>query len=131
MKATQLFIIILFGLSLEVLAQDRNTTAQNVKVIHTVLFKFIPNTSNEQIDRLTSGIVTLKNTIPGIELVRYGENFSERSMGFTHAVIMTFSDIEALETFYAHPEHKKLIKDLILPIKEAILVIDYEDQATK
>lgn len=126
MKATQLYIIILLGLSMQVNAQAQNTTASNVKVIHTVLFKFIPNTSDEQIDRLTSGIVKLKNTISGIEMISYGKNFSDRSLGFTYAITITFRDLAALETFYAHPEHKKLISDLILPIKAAMLVIDYE-----
>ena len=126
MKASHLFIIILLGLSLQVTAQDQNIIASNVKVIHTVLFKFLPNTSSEQVDKLTSGIVKLKNTIHGIEMVSYGENFSDRSMGFTHAVTLTFRDLAALETFYAHPEHKKLVNDLILPIKAAMLVIDYE-----
>ena len=126
MKASQLFIIILLGLSVQVNAQDQNTTTSNLKVIHTVLFKFIPNTSSEQIDKLTAGIVKLKNTIPGIEMVSYGKNFSDRSSGFTYAVTLTFRDVAALETFYAHPEHKKLINDLILPIKAAMLVIDYE-----
>jgi len=126
MKASQLFIIILLGLSLQVNAQDQNTTTSNLKVIHTVLFKFIPDTSSEQIDKLTASIVKLKNTIPGIEMISYGKNFSDRSLGFTYAVILTFSDVVALKTFYTHPEHKKLIKDLILPIKAAMLVIDYE-----
>ena len=126
MKVSQLFITILLGLSLQVSAQYQNITASNVKVIHTVLLKFIPNTSDEQIDKLTAGIVKLKNTIPGIEMISYGKNFSDRSSGFTHAVILTFRDVAALETFYAHPEHKKLINDLILPIKAALLVIDYE-----
>jgi len=126
MKANQLFIIMLLGLSLQGNAQEQNTTASNVKVIHTVLFKFISNTSSAQIDRLTLGIVKLKNTIPGIEMISYGKNFSDRSMGFTHAVTLTFRDLAALETFYTHPEHKKLINDLILPIKAAMLVIDYE-----
>lgn len=128
MKAAILLITFFLGLSISATAQDGKIKSKNA-IIHTVLFKFIPNTSREQINNLTSEILRLKSTMPSIELVSYGENFSERSFGFTYIITITFRDKASLVTFYGNPEHKKLIKDLIIPIKAEMLVIDYEDQA--
>lgn len=73
-------------------------------------------------------ISQLNKIVPGILQVSYGQNFSERSKGYTHAVVMQFADTAALKTFYVHPAHQRLIREQIKPILADMIVVDYEQK---
>jgi len=131
MKIILIALALALGLSIQVNAQTNEIKTQDTQIVHTVLFRFIPGTSGAQINKLTSGLILLKGILPGIEKMSYGENFSARSQGFTYAVTITFSDSNALKAFYVNPEHQNVIRDLILPIKADMIVVDYEDRNKK
>ena len=68
----------------------------------------------------------LQKAIPGILEITVGTNFSERSQGFTHGLLVRFQDRAALDTYIPHPAHEDARKNYILPIVEDVLVVDYE-----
>lgn len=95
---------------------------------HIVLFKFKDDTTDEQIKDFYKGIIDLENRIYGITSIRFGENNSpeNKSKGFSHGFVMQFKDSSCRDIYLWHPEHRRVVDDYILPIKEDVLVFDYE-----
>ncbi len=55
-----------------------------------------------------------------------GTNFTERGKGFNFAIRVTLVDKESLANYGPHPAHLKVKDELLVPIIEDILAIDYE-----
>jgi hypothetical protein len=95
-------------------------------VEHLVLFKTTPDATEQQKERMVSELEALKSRIPGIVDLTVGRNFSERSQGFDIGLVVRFVDREALEAYLPHPEHRGCVDQFVAPIKEDVIVIDYE-----
>ncbi len=105
----------------------RKNLILEVQVVeHIVLFKWNESATPEQIDCALDGLRTLKLNVPGIVDLTCGENFTDRSLGFTHALVVRFKDKEGLELYVPHFYHQKIVDTLISPIKEEILALDFE-----
>ncbi len=95
-------------------------------VEHIVLFKWQENAPKEAIDATMDALRALKNEIPGILELTAGENYTNRSQGFTHALYVRFESKEALEIYAPHPKHQHVVQNHVAPIKENVLAVDYE-----
>jgi hypothetical protein len=95
-------------------------------VEHLVLFKWKPETAPEAIDAAAQGLKALKHRIPGIIDLTCGDNFSDRSQGYDFGLVVRFTNQEALDAYGPHPSHQEVVQALILPIREDVIVIDYE-----
>ncbi len=97
------------------------------KVNHIVLFKFKPEVTAEEIEGLFNEVLEMTESIPGIENYSAGVNTSPEGMsqGFTHGLLMTFTDAAARDAYLPHPEHER-IRGLLLPKVETAAVFDYE-----
>lgn len=104
--------------------QDRRPLA-----VHTVFFQFKQGTGQDRIDGMFAQIAALRKVIPGVLDVSFGQNFSSRARSYSHAVTIRFTDRPALEAFYPHAAHQKLINESIKPIVEDLLPLDYENAA--
>lgn len=93
---------------------------------HLVLFRWTPDASAEAIARVMDGLSALRGQIPGIQGLTCGENFSPRSQGFTHALVVRFEDRAALEAYGPHPAHQRVVQEFIAPIRADVLALDYE-----
>mgnify|MGYP005837896343 CR=1 FL=1 len=93
---------------------------------HIVLFKWKPETSPEQIAAAITGLQRLKTAIPGIVDLSCGQNFCDRAQGFQTALVVRFTDRNALETYQPHPAHQAVVHTLIKPIAADILAVDFE-----
>jgi hypothetical protein len=61
-----------------------------------------------------------------------GANFSERSNGYTHAMIARLPSEEALDSFSKHPAYVRVFIENVLPISSGILSADFMvDPVTK
>ena len=67
------------------------------KIKHIVFLKFKPDTSAEQIEQVFNDLLDVTEGIPGIEDYVAGANNSPEglSQGYTHALVMTFTDAAA------------------------------------
>ncbi len=97
------------------------------KLNHIVLFKFKPEVTSEEIHGLFSEVLEMTESVPGIENYSAGPNNSPEglSQGFTHGLLMTFTDAAARDAYLPHPEHER-IRQLLLPKVETAAVFDYE-----
>jgi hypothetical protein len=93
---------------------------------HIVLFRWTDAASEEAKANVMTELRKLKDKIPGIVDLSYGTNFSDRAKGYTHGLVVRFTDRAALQTYGPHPEHQRVVQNLIKPIAADILALDYE-----
>jgi hypothetical protein len=95
-------------------------------IIHIVLLRWNETASQEAINAVMTELRDLKDKIPGIVDVTSGVNFSERSKGFTHGLVYRFKDRAALDGYFPHPEHQRVVQKLLNPIRADTIIFDYE-----
>jgi hypothetical protein len=93
---------------------------------HILFISFSDDATEEQIDKIRFTFLQIKEKVDGIENVEWGINDSQegKNRGFTHCVLMTFSDEQARQRYLPHPAHEKL-KIIFRPVLRDILVLDY------
>ncbi|MFA9477890.1 Dabb family protein [Phycisphaerales bacterium AB-hyl4] len=74
-------------------------------VEHMVWIKFNDDVSEARKREHLDGLRSLKGKVPGIEKLAVGENFTDRSGGFTHGLLVTLTSRDALKVYADHPEH--------------------------
>lgn len=94
---------------------------------HIVIFKYKPDVSDTQIQRLTDAFKELKDKIPGILSFEHGVNDSPEGLhhGFTHIYLLTFKDANARDGYLPHPEHQKFVSEYVQELVEDVFVVDY------
>jgi Stress responsive A/B Barrel Domain len=97
---------------------------------HIVLLKWKAGTTDEQIERVFPQAEALVRDIEGVEQVTLGRNQVEASHGFTHALIVTLSDDDALTTYLEHPVRTRYLAEVLSPIEDARIEVDVPDDAS-
>lgn len=95
-------------------------------VEHLVLFRWTAEAPAEAIAQVMDELRALRGQIPGVRDLTCGENFSPRSQGFTHALVVRLEDRAALEAYGPHPAHQRVVQEFINPIRADVLALDYE-----
>ena len=97
---------------------------------HILLIKFKPSADIEQINLLKELFLSMPYKIEGVVSVEWGINDSpeNKNQGFSHSVLMTFSNDAGRQEYLPHPEHQAL-KEVFRPILDDIIVFDYPCQA--
>jgi len=91
---------------------------------HLVFLAVREDASPEDTDDLISSIWGLKDTVPGVVDLTVGENFSERSGGYTHGIFVRFESREDLQGYMKHPDHLAVVEKLDRLTDR--IVVDYE-----
>ena len=95
-------------------------------VEHIVLFKWQETATPQAIEEIMAELRKLKTEIPNILDLTCGETFTNRAQGYTHGLVVRFSDRAALEVYGPHLAHQKIVQQLINPVRADSLVLDYE-----
>ncbi|MBT2919559.1 stress protein [Vibrio sp. V09_P4A23P171] len=93
---------------------------------HILLIKFKPQAQPADIQQLKSLFEAMPEKIEGVAAVEWGVNDSPegKNQGYTHSVLMTFTDEQGRQNYLPHPEHN-VLKDVFRPLLEEIIVFDY------
>jgi hypothetical protein len=91
-----------------------------------VLFKLKADASEEAKNAAIEALKGLKAQIDGIVDLTCGRNFSERSQGYEIGLVVRFRDRAALDAYISHPAHRGVVEKYIHPIREDVIVADYE-----
>jgi hypothetical protein len=91
---------------------------------HLVFLAVREDTSPEDVEDLISSIRGLKEIVPGVVDLTVGENFSERSGGYTHGMFVRFESVEDLQEYLNHPDHLAVVEKLDRLTDR--IVVDYE-----
>jgi hypothetical protein len=93
---------------------------------HVALFKWREDAAPGDIAKAMQALQGLKNEIPGIVDLTIGDNFSNRAQGFQCGLVVRFEDRRALEEYGPHPAHQAVVQNLLAPIREDVIAVDYE-----
>jgi hypothetical protein len=91
---------------------------------HLVFLAVREDASSEEIEDLISSLRGLKDSVPGVVDLTVGENFSERSGGYTHGMFVRFESREGLQGYMKHPDHLAVVEKL--DALTTRIVVDYE-----
>lgn len=92
---------------------------------HLVLFKFKPETSRQEQERLLSALRELPAVIPEIRKYEVGFDVTRTARSFDAAIHSLFDDAAALDRYQTHPDHLK-IGGVIAAACAQVAVVDFE-----
>ncbi|HEX9758333.1 MAG TPA: Dabb family protein [Nitrospiria bacterium] len=99
--------------------------------IHHVVICWLKDPGNlEHRNKLVEGSQILSE-IPGVLSMKAGSvlpshrNIADSS--FDVAIMVSFPNPEAMNSYLSHPHHKKLVKELVQPLTQKVLVYDFID----
>ena len=75
-------------------------------VRHIVWLKFKDDIDPARIDELMQACRELAGQVPAALAVECGANFTHRAGGFTHGIITSLADRDALPAYLEHPAHR-------------------------
>ena len=101
-------------------------------VHHLVLFRFRTDLPPEAVPALFAELRALRERIPGITGFSGGADLSKEGLtkGFTHGFSMTFTDAAARDAYLPHPEHQRVVEQLLPLLEggiEGVLTFDFCD----
>ena len=93
---------------------------------HMVMFRFAEDATDEQKEAMRAGLRRLPEVIPEIVAYRFGDDAGLRDDNFDFGVTADFDDKASFLVYRDHPDHQKLIADLIAPIITARAGVQFE-----
>ena len=93
-------------------------------VVHIVLFEFRPENKEENIKTATEMLNGLAESIPTLNSMEVGVNYSDKERAMDMSIITTFDTKWGLEAYATHPEHLKVVAFLKEVVTES-KVVDY------
>ena len=93
---------------------------------HMVMFRFADGTTDEQKEAMRAALTRLPELIPEIRAYRFGADQGLRDDNFDFGVTADFDDKDSFLVYRDHPDHQKVIADLISPIVTARAGMQFE-----
>lgn len=99
------------------------------KLRHVVAFKFKPEVSLEQMQKVTEDFYALEEKVPQIMEFEGGPDlhFQKKEGEFTHCFIVTVKNEEDLAAYGIHPDHQAFSKS-VDPLLAEVMVVDYWEE---
>ena len=94
-------------------------------VKHVAWLKFKDGVTSESIERHMDACRALVDRVPEVQNLECGASFTDRAGGFTHCIIVTLADRDALGAYLDHPEHAPVGEALKADLT-ALRVMDVE-----
>jgi len=91
---------------------------------HIVMWKFIDENKNENMERVESALKSLVNQISQIKFLEVGLNISSAKVASDMCLVTHFNNEKDLEAYRVHPEHVK-VAELIAQVTSDRTVVDY------
>ena len=82
---------------------------------HVVTFNLKPDAPADQVDTIAAAITALTSTLPEVRSAAVGADLGLREGNSSFAIAMQFDDVEGFKVYVDHPEHVRIIKELIGP----------------
>lgn len=93
---------------------------------HIVSLKTKPEVSQETAQKIVDGLRDLKKKLPFVVDITSGLNFTDRNQGYNIGLAVRLKTREDIMRYREHPDHVKVLKELIQPNVESVIVLDYE-----
>jgi len=93
---------------------------------HCVLLRFTESVTAEQRAEVRDALRALPATIDVIRDYSVGDDVGETDGNFDLAIVAGFDDAVGYATYRDHPDHVRVVRDLIRPAVAARAAVQYE-----
>lgn len=95
-------------------------------ITHVVFFKFKPETTPVEIQKLADGLGGLPEQIEEIREFRFGADFMHSERSYDFCLVSSFDDLDALQRYQVHPVHQKVVAH-VKQITSSVVAVDFTD----
>jgi hypothetical protein len=95
-------------------------------VRHVVCFRWNEGTTPGQVGEVAAALRELPGLIPEIRSFKRGPDVGVNAGGWDFAVVAEFDSIDDQTSYRDHPEHQRVITDLIAPIRADRAAVHYD-----
>ena len=85
---------------------------------HTVVFRFAGGTPAERVQAIREALMSLPDRVPEVRSFSCGGDLGLRDGNADFAVVAEFDDEDGWRAYQEHPEHQRIIRELIAPVTE-------------
>jgi len=94
-------------------------------VKHVAWLRFNDGVTGERINSHMDACRAMATRVPVVQSLECGASFTDRAEGFTHCIIVTLANRDALGLYLEHPDHVPVAEALVKDIAE-LRVMDVE-----
>ena len=92
---------------------------------HTVLMKFSPDATDDQVAAILDGLASMPETMGFIRRYEFGTDLGHLDGAFDLAIVADFDSESDYRRYAENPEHQALIAKRILPVLEQMARVQY------
>ena len=96
-------------------------------VTHVVMFRWKEGTEAAAVDRVTESLLALTAQVAGIDSYLCGADIGLSPGAHDYAIVGRFASRDAFGAYRDHPEHQRILKELIGPALADRVVVQLED----
>ncbi len=90
------------------------------------MMRFTDGAAEEQREQVRAALHRLPDLIPEIRAYRFGDDLGLRDDNYDFVVTADFDDVDSYLVYRDHPDHQKVIAELIAPIVEGRAAVQFE-----
>lgn len=92
---------------------------------HVVLFKFKPETTEADVEKLAAGLGALPEIIDEIREFVFGRDVVRSERSYDFGLVSSFDDRAALDRYAIHPDHQLVVAH-VKQICSSVVAIDFD-----
>lgn len=93
---------------------------------HLASFKWKDQTTPADVERISAALTALVPALSGVESYRCGADVSRTPDSYDYAVVGVFAGREEFLAYRDHPEHQRILKELIGPNLASRIVVQLQ-----
>lgn len=93
---------------------------------HVVLFKFKPETTAEQAQKLEAALKGLPALISEIREFRVGRDVIRSERSYDLGLVSAFDDLAAMQRYQVHPAHQAVVT-LVKTLCAGVVAVDFNE----
>ena len=97
---------------------------------HIVIFTWKPSVTQEQVRDFSEALENLRAEVSDLGQLEHGSDMRIRDGNGDYALVAIFPDRAAWDAYQAHPQHKAFVRDVVTPLQQSRLTIQFEHAST-
>lgn len=93
---------------------------------HVAVFRWRPDVSPERVARLEAELARLPTLMPQLRSFSFGPDRGRVEGNWDFVVVAEFDDRDGWLAYMGHPEHQRVIREALAPIRLERAAIQYE-----
>lgn len=93
---------------------------------HAVLLRLRTDVSDEQVQAVLDGLATMPGKMDFIRRYEFGRDVGVLEGNPQVALVADFDSVDDWLAYQDHPDHQRLVKDVIGPLLESMTRVQYE-----